>query len=285
MMRILLGLMSVFFFVAPRVVSAQGAVVYEIAGMDQVTVRTVEYRVVDGTPFMMDVYYPPDMADSAQLPVVIFVNGFRDSRIRRFTGIDHLKDVPSFTSWGRLVAASGLIGVTFESEQPDDLETLIAFIRENADSLQIDGDNIGLHAVSSNPPTAISYAMQDGHDYIKVAVFYYGSMVTPDGQFTSAVDHECREFGCYGPSELAPIEQLRNDLPTLIVRTGHDNGENPQIDHYVAQAIESNVPLTFINFPAARHGFDTNQTERILADAQAIVAYTIDFMISHLSRN
>lgn len=265
----------------PLTLIAQGEVIYQIDGMDDVTVQNVEYRAIDDMSLTMDIYYPPGMDEHQPLPVVILVNGFRDSRVSGFAGGD-LKDTATYTSWGRLIAASGLIAITHQSEQADDLEVLISFIRDNAESLHIDGESIGLMASSSNPPTAISYANQDDHEYIKVAVFYYGSMTTPDGEFTDAIDSECRQYGCYGPSEVAPLVKLRRNLPTLVVRAGFSNGENPAIDHFVAQAIDRNVPLTFINFPSGRHGFDNVNSSVGRTTALEIIAFTLDYLASNL---
>lgn len=265
----------------PIEVHAQDEVIYTVDGMDDVVVENIAYRVVDDITYTMDVYYPSDMDDSSALPLVILVNGFRDSSIAQFMGSD-MKDIPGTVSWGRLLAASGLIAVAYESEQADDLEVLVAFIQENAESLSIDAERIGLMASSSNPPVAISYAMQDERDFIRAAVFYYGSMMTPDGELDDALNSECHQYGCYAPDELPVIEQLRDDLPTLMVRAEFDYGENGMIDHYLMQALAYNVPITFINFTGSSHGFDTGSNELIIDEARAIVASTVDFLLLHL---
>jgi hypothetical protein len=47
-------------------------------------------------------------------------------------------------------------------------------------------------------------------------------------------------------------------------------------------AIESNVPLTFINHSNGSHGFDTNSSRQILAQSQEIIAFTLDYLTFHL---
>lgn len=271
----------VFLFGAVNFVFAQSEVVYQVDGMDKVTVENIAYRTVEDATLTMDIYYPPSVDQTEALPVVILINGFRDSRMSQLMGTA-LKDSSIQTSWGRLLAASGLIAIAYESEYPDDLEVLITTIREQGPSLGLDGEHIGLFATSSNPPVAISYANQEDRDYIRVAVYYYGSMTTPDGQFTSAIDRECQQYGCYGPSEVPELEAFRRNLPTLVVRAGLDNGENPLIEHFVAQATASEVPLTFINFPAGRHGFDFTATQSTRDQSEEIIAFTIAYLRGHL---
>ncbi len=261
-----------------------GEVVYEVEGMDEVSVQNVEYRTVDGTPFTMDVYYPPGMESISPAPVVILVNGARDSRVQPFVGVQP-KDFDTSVSWARLIAASGLISVLYESEQPDDLIELVAYILENAESLKIDPNRIGTMANSSNGTAAISYIMQPERTYIRAAVFYYCDMITPDGQYNNSLNDFYENFprqgdrGFYLTTELEPIEKLRRDLPVLVVRTSRHNGENPTIDHFVAEALERDAALTLINYNRGRHGFDYSQdNER----SREIIEFTLEFLASNL---
>jgi len=216
--------------------------------MDDVTVENIVYRTVDDTSFTMDVYYPPDMDMASPLPVVIFVNGFRDGVFDQAFG-SSFKDTAFMTPPARLIAASGLIAILYESEQPDDL-------------VGIDATRIGVWGSSSTTPAAISFAMQSDREFIKAAAFFYGDMITPDEQHNTTHDEFCMNFPppdgglCYLTSELEPIENIRRDLPMFIVRTGGDNGENPSIDHFVAVALENNARITLVNYSFGQHGFD-----------------------------
>jgi hypothetical protein len=259
-----------------------GDVVYKIDGMDDVTVRNVEYRIVDGTSFTMDVYYPPDTDGTTPLPVVILTNGARDSRVKSVLGVG-TREFDAYVSWAKLIAASGMNAVLYDSEQPDDLNVLVAYMQENAETLQIDAERIATLGFSSNCAAGLSYIMQTGRSHVKAAVFYYCAMITPDGQYHAEIDEFNEnipapgERGFYLTTELEPISLLRFDLPVLVVRVGGE--KNPSLDHFVSQSFEYGVPLTLINYNKGVHGFDTKQdTER----TYEIIEFTLQFLKSNL---
>ena len=112
-------------------------VVYAVPGMDRVVVRAnVPFQKIEGGELKLDLYYPnpPDVKKSDRLPAVVFINGVGDR-----PG-DSLKDWGIYKSWGRLVAASGWIGVTFEARGPNDqsardIRDAFAFLRKEGASL------------------------------------------------------------------------------------------------------------------------------------------------------
>lgn len=261
---------------------------YGLPGMEQVEVQTVEYRRVDDAPHFMDIYYPPQTADDQQLPVVIFVMGFADEAAMRLVG-SPLKDFDQYTSWGRLVASAGLIGVTYETERSDDLDHLVDFIHQNAEGLNIDADRVGLWSSSANALTAISYAMQEDHSFLSFAVFYYGSMLTPDGFGLVESSNACQNLGCYspspenGPDGLPEVAQIRVDLPLLIIRAGKDDtpGTNISTDHFVEQATAVGAQLTVLEHPEAVHSFDILQDDDRSVE---IIIETLEFMTASFAR-
>src|ERR1041385_6475070 len=92
-------------------------VVYHIPGMDAVTIRRdTQYRVTDAGALTMDIYYPPDSEIGERLPAVAFVSGFSDVGFQARLGC-RLKEMGSYTSWGRLAAASGLAAITYETRE------------------------------------------------------------------------------------------------------------------------------------------------------------------------
>jgi acetyl esterase/lipase len=51
-------------------------VVYRIAGMDKVTVKSnLKYTEVNNPDLLMDVYHPPNLAKNERRPVVLFIHG------------------------------------------------------------------------------------------------------------------------------------------------------------------------------------------------------------------
>jgi hypothetical protein len=263
----------------------KNALTYNLPDMERVEVHNVVYRNIDDTTLTMDIYYPPVMEADERLAVVIFVVGYTDSAAQRIVG-SHLKDWGPFTSWCRLTAAAELIAITHQTQQPDDIELLLEYIRENGASLNIDTDRIGIWSCSANSPTAISFAMQEDLKYLKFAVFYYSLMLTPDNQLREEINNLCAPRGCYA-AELKDVKQLRKDLPLLIVRAGHDDVPyvNESIDHLVSLATEGDVPLTLVDYKEGIHGFDVKAfwPKAPHAKSGEIVRQTLEFMRSNLA--
>ena len=107
------------------------SMVYQVPGMDEVTVRDEVYRTVDGTPMVADIYYPPDMQGETRLPVVVFGFGFPDKAVIKLAGTT-LREYGTNIAAARLLAASGLIAVTYDSRQVGDMDAVVAYIRQNA---------------------------------------------------------------------------------------------------------------------------------------------------------
>ena len=239
--------------------------------MHKVVVQNMTYRTVDDTPFTMDVYHPPDRKEDERLPAVIFVFGYADSAAKRHVG-SALKDYRQYTSWGRLTAASGLTALTYQTQQADDLEALVEYTRENAASVNIDADRIGLWSCSANGPTAVSFAMQRGREYLKCAVFYYAHMLTPDNEFREQISDMYASRGCYG-AELRDVEEMRKDLPLLVVKAGLDEVPfvNASIDHFMDVAAASDLQITLVEYAEGVHGFDIEKwTDTLLRGSRFI---------------
>lgn len=263
----------------------RNALTYSLLGMVRVVVQNVEYRNVDDAHLTMDIYYPPTTKADGRLPVVIFVMGYSDSVARLLVG-SPLKDFGQYLSWSRLTAASGLIAITYQTHQPDDLEALVEYIRRNAASLNVDADRVGIWACSGNVPAAISFIMQDDREYVKFAVFYYGFMLTPDNELREQVNEQCASLGCFA-AQLGDLKGLRKDLPLFIVRAGLESHPylNESIDHFVSVVAEEDVPLTFIDYAEGIHGFDVKEfwTTTPHDRSGEIVRQTLEFMRSSLA--
>jgi hypothetical protein len=58
-------------------------VVYQIPGMDAVTIRRdVEYQATDAGGLTMDIYYPPDWKSGTRIPAVVFVTHLATKALR-----------------------------------------------------------------------------------------------------------------------------------------------------------------------------------------------------------
>ncbi|HVT58320.1 MAG TPA: alpha/beta hydrolase [Thermoanaerobaculia bacterium] len=256
------------------------AVVYQIAGMDAVTIRRdVEYGAAGADVLTMDIYRPPDAPRSAPLPAVVVVAGFPDLGFQRWAGCK-FKEMGSSVSWGRLAAASGMVAVTYTNREPaGDIRALLEYVRQNAASLGIDEHRIGLWASSGNVPLALWALMQEARDSLKCAVLCYGFMLDLDGSTTVA--EAAKTLGFANPGAGRPISDLPRDIPLFVVRAGQDEIPhlNETLDRFLAKAVSRNLPITFANHAAAPHAFD------LLHDSPAsreIIRQILAFMRFHL---
>jgi acetyl esterase/lipase len=204
--------------------------------------RDIVYRTAGGTELRFDLYRPASATGAAKLPVVLFVNG---------VGND-MRGHVQYTGWGKLVTTIGVAGVVFASHQGDaagDTQATISYLREHAAELGVDAGNIVLWACSANVGVGLPFAMNPANAAIKAAVFYYG---------------------------VTPVSELRPNLPIFVVRAGLDGaGLNRGIDELVTAASARNLPLTFINLPAAHHAFDVLDDNDTSRDA---IARTLEFI-------
>src|SRR5258708_8018934 len=210
-------------------------------GQDSVTVRRdVPYR----DDLTSDLYYPPDSKPEVRTPAVVFVTGYPDPGFQKFLGCRQ-KEMASYISWAELVAASGIIAITYSNrEPPADAEAVIAFIRQNAETLGIDESRIGVWSCSGSVPTALSVLMNEPSDVFRCAVLCYGLMLDLDGH--TAVEDGAQQFGYRNPAAGESVSDLPPKLPLMIVRAGHDGFPhlNETLDRFVSKAVQCNLPLT-----------------------------------------
>jgi dienelactone hydrolase len=261
------------------------ALAYAVPGMSDVIVRRGEvYRQTGSIRLTIDLYTPPGTAPNGRRPVVIFVFGYPDPIAENLPGVkSKLKDFGPYVSWARLVAAAGMIGVTYETLTPDsDLEAVVAHLERQANTLNLDPARMALWSCSGNAPTAMAYAMQERRAPLKAAVFYYGFMPTPDDLLHEEISSVCTPRGCYVPPRGA-VPRLRSDLPLLVVRAGRDEVPfvNASIDHFIDMAKAARVPLIYVDFAAGMHGFDFKKEEN--ARSAEIIAQTLGFLAQNLA--
>jgi len=255
-------------------------VVHQVPGVDDVVVRRdVEYRATENGTLTMDVYYPLDSNSESRMPAVVFVFGYPDSTMEAMIGTK-LKEMGQYVSWGRLAAASGLVAITYETREPTvDTHELLVYVRQNASSLGVDRNRIGVWACSGNVPMALSVLMQETGDYLKCAVLYYGFML--DSEESSSIAEAAETVGFVNPCAGSRFDDLPLDIPLFIVRAGQDTIPrlNETIDRFLGNAVARNMPVTLTNHSDGPHAFD------ILDDGKAsreIVRQTLAFMRFHL---
>jgi hypothetical protein len=260
---------------------AKMTVLYTIPGVETVTVRRDEpYRMTESGPLTLDVYSPPDAAIGARLPAVLIVYGYSDAGFPNVFGMK-FKDVGFTVSWAKLIAASGMVAILYSNREPvEDLESVLEYVRAHAARLGIDESRIGLWAGSGNVPLALWLLMQRERTYVKCAVLCYGFMLDLHG--ATAVADMQKTFRFANPGAGKSVDDVRGDVPLLIVRSGRDQfaGINGSIDVFMSSALQKNLPLTLINHADAPHAFD------LFHDSDAsreIIRQILRFMRFHLS--
>jgi hypothetical protein len=255
-------------------------VVYRIPGMENVTVRRdVEYRANDARALTMDIYYPPDTQREARIPVVVVVAGYPDLGFEAKLGCQ-FKEMGAIISWGRLMAASGVVAITYTNREPaTDIHALLKYIQQNAAALGIDENRVGLWACSGNVPLALSVLMEEAIDYLKCAVLCYGYMLDLDG--STHVADAARTWGFVNPCAGKSVAALPQGLPLCIVRAGQDQMPhlNETIDRFLFKALICNLPVTYTNHPTAPHAFDLFHDSET---SREIVRQILSFMRFHL---
>jgi acetyl esterase/lipase len=256
---------------------AKKAVVYQRNDTNAVTVqRDIPYARRDGEQLTLDVYHPAQQ--SSPPPAVLFVTGFPDAGMRRVVGCN-AKDMASYISWAKLMAASGIVAITYTNRSPAiDAREVLRYVRENAASLGINDQRFGVWACSGNVPTALSVVMEE-QPHIRCAAFCYGFMLDVHG--STDVADAARSFRFANPCDGKSPEELPRDVPLFIARAGRDEcaGLNASIDRFLSRALALNLPVTLVNHHSAPHAFDIADDTDM---SREVVRQILTFMRFHL---
>jgi tetratricopeptide (TPR) repeat protein len=226
--------------------------VYQVVEMQKVKLKEKnEFRKVNDTSLTFDIYYPPSFNFKTSLPVVVFNNGVGAMDIPRWG---------QYTDWCRLIAANGMVAVTHQSRAGgstlSDCEALIDYLHLHAKDLGIDAGRIGLWTCSANSRVGARLAIKTRPDLIKAFVMYYGNTDS--------------------------LGELRQDLPTLVVRAGLDaQFMNLGIENFVQASLVQDTRIEFINYLNGIHAFDlfTNTDE-----SREVIKKTVDFLKNNLTK-
>lgn len=263
----------------PREIAAM-PVVYSLPGMERAVVKPdLKYSRAAEPHLLLDAYLPPGLGKGERRPAVVFIHGSVPPGARA-------KDMNVFRSWGRLAAASGMVGVTFTHRlgfpKPQlelaagDVAAAVEYVRANADSLGVDADRLCLVAFSGGGPM-LAPALRDRPAHVRCLVAFYAFLDIRQSEPHRA--HETAE----ALKSFSPISHLAGDgLPPLFVaRAGLDAVPtlNDSLDRFTAEAISQNAAVTVFNHPRGVHAFD------ILTDderSREIIRAALAFMQTHL---
>jgi hypothetical protein len=238
--------------------------VLELPGMEAIEVKS-ELRYGEGGTFDL---YVAAVAE-APAPTVLFVYGFPDARFAQ-----GLRRMGAYTSWGRLLAASGMNAVAYSYVDPvRHLAALLGHLRDNAGSLGIDASRLGIWAASGNVPTALHLLMSEAPATFRAAALLYGYMLD--------VPPAAEQFGIGVPARGRSVDDLPR-LPLLVVRAGQDQTPllNGSLDAFVSAALARDLPLTVINQAGAPHSFDLFDDSE---PSRATIRAVLRFLREHLT--
>ncbi|USG65697.1 prolyl oligopeptidase family serine peptidase [Brevibacillus ruminantium] len=258
------------------------SIVYTIDGMENVQVKENQtYKTLpDGDDLMLDVYLPEDAVKEKTYPTVIIVHGRGRNPV-------NLKSRGQYITWGQLIAKSGMAAVTFNyrlstfdrtAESYEDIKDLVSYVRQHADSLQIDKDRMAIITYSASGAAGLYMPLKERPPFIKAMVSYYNWLdLEHMREFTEPADFDKL-------NEFAPITQLQREpqkiAPMLVVKAGKDSEQiNTSIDNFMKTAKEKQANVQLLEHPDGDHGFDfenDNDTSR------EIIKQTVEFLKEHL---
>lgn len=264
--------------------------VFSLPEMDRVQAKTdIVYKTIGSVRLAVDLYLPPDVPDGALTPAVIFIGGDAPEEMT----LGPLKQSGQYTGWGRLVAASGLIGIVtnhrsmHQPPQPyvnlpavaADIADMLTFMQERGASYGIDADHLALSSFSGGSPFALYAALKQRPSFIRCLVAYYGLL---DLRHLLTGDQPPEAVALV--NEYSPAAQIQRQPetvpPFLVARAGLDQAWiNQGLDSFVTEALKHNLSLNLLNHPTGQHAFD------ILDDNQRsreIIQDTLAFLQRHL---
>ncbi len=243
-------------------------VVLHIPGMEALEPHTSEFAAADGNPLPLRTYHPA-VADGP-LPAVVLVEGYADPRFAPFLGCSFI-DMEWTISVAQLIAASGMVAVTYANRAPaDDLGALLSHLRSNGRALGIDSSRVGLWATSGNGPVAVSASPS-------VACIVLSNTYTCDLDGATHVADAARTFGF-----AVPPDCVLPRVPTFVIRSGNDEmpGLNESLDRFVGQALATGAPLAVVNHPDGPHSFDLFHDSEL---TRQILRQALTFLRAHLA--
>lgn len=228
-------------------------VVYDVPETKSVTVKQGITYFKDATAdLQVDIYSPPAMKSNEKRAAVIFLNAIGDRPDSK------VKSWAIYSSWPRLVAAHGMVGISMDADGTriqDSLKALFSFIASDGAKYGIDAERLGVYAASANVTQSSIYLMSDGAAKgIKAAALYYGG---------------------------SPQGALRKDLPVLFIVAEGDmaGGIGQQVPPLWQRVTEARAPWTLVFASRQPHAFDAFEDTD---ESRRLVKQTLDFWKTHL---
>jgi acetyl esterase/lipase len=196
----------------------------------------------------MDVYRPTATAGNT-LPAVVLVHGDGPPE-----WLKDIKDWGQYVSWGEVLAASGLIAITFNhrstegwtriADAASDVQDLVTLVRARTSEWNIDPGRLAVWVASAGGFLGAQVALSN-RPAVRCLVVYYGLMSPPPAP---GVDLE--RFS-------APASIGKDGTSIFVARAGLDRpGLNETLDRFTDTALKAGLDLELHNHAEGRHAFD-----------------------------
>jgi acetyl esterase/lipase len=262
--------------------------VYSVPNMDKVQIhRNIVYKTLN-TPsgkidLKMDVYVPSGGKPSRTFPFVLLISG---------GGIEGApydwRDAEVYTSYGRILGASGFIGVSFSKRYArgvegvgngiEDTNTAIRYLQDHAAEFHADPSRYALWAFSAGGLILSMTLRQIVPTRTAVLCFYCVTDIDTPGMSAAEADR-ARLYA-------SPLYNLRHRdgthaPPIFVARAGLDSPDlNNDLDQFITAALKENLALEVMNHPTGRHGFDILDPD---GRSRKIIRSAIEFLKTHLA--
>lgn len=216
--------------------------------------RDVPYLSDSLGTLTVDVYLPTDLRPGELRPAVLFINGVGDS-----PG-DRVKDWAIYSSWPRLLAAQGIIGISMDADRTRiaaSLDGVMGWLQQRGATHGIDATRLGVYAASANVSAATELLFGGNPPSgVRAAVLYYGS---------------------------TPSQALRRDLPVMFVVADGDHtaARAPGYDSLWQRVTAARAPWSVVFATGLPHAFDAVDDSEA---SRRLVRQTIAFWRAHLDR-
>jgi acetyl esterase/lipase len=257
--------------------------------MDRIQPRLdVVYKTVDllqgKQQLKADVYIPAGAKAGERFPAVILISG-GGLGTGGAQGDYDWRRAGAYQSYGRLLAASGLVGITFTkryargsrgtSEGEADTLDLVRYLREHNAEMQVDPDRMAVWVFSAGGWMLAPF-LRDRPVYVRAAVAFYAVLDVPDDNMIPANEREA--LIKYSSRAQLPIQLNGCCAPAVFVaKASLDSpGLNASMDRFVQEAKKENnyVDLEYMEHAEGRHGFDIiDDNDRTREIIRAAVAF------------
>jgi acetyl esterase/lipase/sugar lactone lactonase YvrE len=252
---------------------------YAIDGMQQVgVIRNVAYRSDEHRHARLDAYIPMSRAPDGRRPFVVVVPARNDVEVR-------LKDSEGFASWGRLIAASGMVAVLIDHslgtraralpEAASDIARAIEYVEHHAGELQVDASRFCVLSFSSGSALAAAILEAGGAALRCVGAYYPHVDLTRDDitpWWTNVWLQEPREAReRYSLARVLPASRI----PALLVRAGGEQGTLASMLDSLRISLAARRGVTFLEHADGSSGFERTIDDAITRD---VVRGTLCFL-------